>query len=55
MLAVDTHDWVTMLVDPGWISSGDYRAFEKPHRNVYFAGTDHPNLRTGWVSGVIAS
>lgn len=63
VLSVDSHDWVkdefsqgtSMIVDPGWIVSGDCSAFSKPHGNVHFAGADHSLAWTGWMEGAILS
>ncbi|MFV0373885.1 FAD-dependent oxidoreductase [Microbacterium sp.] len=63
VIAVDTHDWnsdefsdgTSMTADPGWISSGDCRAFAAPHGCVYFAGADHSLQWTGWMEGAVRS
>lgn len=63
VISVDSHDWVgddfsggtSMIVDPGWIVSGDCNAFLKPHGNVYFAGADHSLAWTGWMEGAVRS
>ncbi|MBB6627575.1 FAD-dependent oxidoreductase [Nocardioides sp. KIGAM211] len=63
VVAIDSHDWIgdefadgtSMIIDPGWVSSGEYKAFAKPHGSVYFAGADHSMVWTGWIAGAIAS
>lgn len=63
VLAIDTHSWnddefadgTSMIVDPGWIASGDALAFAKPHDRVHFAGADHSLVFTGWMEGAVRS
>lgn len=63
VLSVDTHSWnddefsdgTSMIVDPGWITSGDYRAFAEPHDRVHFAGADYSLAWTGWMEGAVRS
>lgn len=63
VLSVDSHNWnddefsdgTSMIVDPGWITSGDYRAFADPHGRVHFAGADHSLEWTGWMEGAVRS
>jgi monoamine oxidase len=63
VVAIDVHDWngdefadgTSMIIDPGWVTSGEYKAFAEPHGNVYFAGADHSMVWTGWIAGAIAS
>ena len=63
VLAVDWHDWNSdefsdgthMIGDPGWVTSGEYRAFLQPHGAVHFAGADHSLSWTGWLEGAVMS
>ncbi|MFC5337107.1 flavin monoamine oxidase family protein [Leucobacter denitrificans] len=63
VVAIDTHDWIgdefsdgtSMIIDPGWVASGEHKAFAAPHGNVYFAGADHSMVWTGWIAGALSS
>lgn len=63
VLSVDTHDWVGdefsdgawSIWSPGWVTEGHESAFEEPHGNVYFAGSDVAKSWPGWIDGAIYS
>lgn len=63
VLSVDTHDWAGdefsdgtwSIWDPNWVVAGHESAFDTPHGQVYFAGSDVAKSWPGWIDGAINS
>lgn len=63
VLSVDAHDWAGdefadgawSIWDPNWVTAGHEAAFDEPHGQVYFAGSDVAKSWPGWIDGAIFS
>ena len=63
VVSVDTHDWAGdefsdgawSIWDPKWVVDGHEAAFDEPHGNVHFAGSDVAKSWPGWIDGAIFS